>query len=609
MPGSKRPLAESGVVRTHPTPGRMWSLGWVTIIRLIVYLVIIAFFLQHIYFHENVRYYRPGFSIGLLVGAFLVNCAILLLGRRLRWLDQLIALTYVIDLIVLTRIIIASGGFYSVFIPYYLPILVMSAAWLPRRLTAVFPSIATLGVAYIGLAYLQRDPDLRPALSFLYNQNIIQTLPHSPDSTVVSTMLILSVLFFVVSYVAGILSERLFVERSLNDEILASMREGVAVVNRQGKLVFANAEFLRLYPNAVRGDDFRPVADELLPGPGPEENDQAHQGNNGNHGAAPASQRPQLDALLDRAVSGDIFITEEVAADAGRPATEVRVSGIRLGGSPGLVGLLFLLSDLTLRKRMERAERNLERTSVISTMAAGLAHEIRNPLAAVRSAIQEIGQCFPKGSQNRLLTDIVISESDRLDGVISRFLDFSREGRLRLTQRHLGPLLREVVAMVRQGDRPDRDCRFEVDIKDDPEVLCDPDRLKEIFLNLVLNACQAAPAREGWVGVALGREIKGGQEGVTVEVADNGPGLSEEALAGMFKPFFTEKPGGTGMGLPLSRKQAMLHGGDLDGENRLQGGALFRVWLPLDGSVGMADERFKVGERGKGPRSTRSIPP
>ncbi len=589
MTTTESSAVHAGPERSQSRPGRMWSLGWVTIIRLIVYLVVIAFFLQHIYFHEYVHYYRPGLSIVLLVAAFIVDSVILLLGRGSRRLDQLIALTYVIDLIVLTRVILASGGFFSVFIPYYLPILVMAAAWLPRRLTAVFPSIATLGVAYIGLAYLQEVPEVSPVLGGLFNREILYTLPYSPESTVVATMLILTVLFFVVSYVAGILSERLFIERSLNDEVLASMREGVAVVNHQGNVVFVNAELRRFFPHAVRGGDFRPVAAEFLPQP--------------EHGGFPH----RLDSLLDPARAGDLYLTLEVPENSQRPPTEVRISGIRLGGSPGLTGLLFLVSDLSLRKRMEQAERNLERTSVISTMAAGLAHEIRNPLAAVRSAIQEIGQSFPKGSQNRLLADIVISESDRLDGVISRFLDFSREGRLRLSYRRLGPLLREVATLARRGDS-NKNCRIEVEIRDDPEVLCDADRLKEIFLNLALNAVQAVGDKMGWVGITLYGEARGGQEGVKVEVADNGPGLSEAALTDMFKPFFTEKPGGTGLGLPLSRKQTLLHGGDIEAENLPKGGALFRVWLPLDGGKAMDDANFKSGEKSKRLKSARLLP-
>ncbi len=586
MTTSPRPAVQTGPERSPSSPGRMWSLGWVTIIRLIVYLVVIAFFVQHIYFHESAHYYRPGQSIVLLAAAFLVDCVILLIGRGHRRLDQLIALTYVVDLVVLTRVILASGGFYSVFIPYYLPILVMAAAWLPRRLTAVFPSIATLGVAYIGLAYLQDVPEVGPVLRDLFNRDILYTLPYSPESTVVATMLILTVLFFVVSYVAGILSERLFIERSLNDEVLASMREGVAVVNHQGQVAFVNAEFKRFFPGVARGGDFRPVAAEFLPPPDPGQN------HSPSHGNPPS----RIDALLDPANAGDLYMTLEVPENSRRPPTEVRISGIRLGGSPGLTGLLFLVSDLTLRKRMERAERNLERTSVISTMAAGLAHEIRNPLAAVRSAIQEIGQSYPKGSQNRLLADIVISESDRLDGVIGRFLDFSREGRLRLSRRRLGTLLREVATLARRGDA-EKGCRIEVNVQDDPEVLCDTDRLKEVFLNLALNAVQAVANRGGWVGITLHEQARGGQEGVEVEVADNGPGLSDAALADMFKPFFTEKPGGTGLGLPLSRKQAMLHGGDLEAANRPEGGALFRVWLPLDGGRATNDAKLQQTRR------------
>ncbi|MCC8190539.1 MAG: hypothetical protein LIP77_07885 [Planctomycetes bacterium] len=543
--------------RLTSRPTRMWSLSWVILIRLILYLVVIGFFVQYMYFGERGQFYQPGRAIQELVAVYLVSLAVLAVGAHSRRLDPFIAVTYVLDLVVLSRVILASGGFNSVFIPYYLPVLVMATAWLPRQYTAVFPSIATLGAAYIGVPHLMVALGEFNWLPRFFPQNLLYSLRYSHPHTIVSTMLILTVSFFVVSYLSGILSDWLFIEQRLNAEVLSSIREGMAVVAATGEMVMVNGEFLRLFPEAEKAATCDDLTGVIFPG------------------------LPEL--TLDRLVQDsrdDALIFTRDRDASGRPPMEIRVSTITLPGRKQVYGIILMVADLTLRRRMEAAERNLERYSAISTMAAGLAHEIRNPMASLRSAIQEIGESFPEGSQNRVLTDVVISESDRLDKVIGRFLDFSREGRLRMTTVKISVILSELMLMFTHDPKA-RHVELVLDIQDDPPVLCDPDRLKEVFLNLALNAVQALPPQGGRLDVVLASAHQGGVQGVEILFLDNGPGIAENHFPRLFEPFFSSKQTGTGMGLPLSRKQVALHGGELDASNRLGGGACFRVWLPL----------------------------
>ncbi|MCL2001073.1 MAG: ATP-binding protein, partial [Planctomycetes bacterium] len=255
-----------------------------------------------------------------------------------------------------------------------------------------------------------------------------------------------------------------------------------------------------------------------------------------------------------------------------------------------LVTIFFIVSYLAartghhhfaLRQRMTEAERAVERYGAISTMAAGLAHEIRNPLASLRSAIQELGESFPNDSQNRILTDVIIAESDRLDRIIGRFLDFSLESQLRLSRQPLAEILQEVQNLVLHRE-DSSGLRIELRIRNDPKVECDADRLKEVFLNLALNAVQATPSRQGELIITLAAVGRKNVPGVEILFVDNGPGIEEKNLVRLFEPFFTSKANGTGLGLPLSRKQVNLHGGVLDAGNNTSGrGAWFRVWLPL----------------------------
>ena len=548
---------------TRKSPGGMRSLIWVGLLRTVLYMVVIGFFLQYIYFGERGMFYRPGEAVLKLVIALLFNQALLLLGDRNHWLDQIIALTCVIDLVVLTWVILSSGGFNSVLIPYYLPVLVMAAAWVPRRFTAVFPSIATLGIAYIGVAHLQVSMGNLQPLSDLYPQEVLNSLRYSLPHTIVSTMLIFSVLFFVISYISGVLSDRLFIEQRLNVEVLSNMTEGVAVVSLKGALVYVNAEFERLFPEARLGKDFTLVGDLLL-------------GRDG--------EGPSLAQLLSLDLSEMLTFNRENYRDGDGPPIEVRVSGISMRGGHELYALVFVVTDLSMRRRMEKAERNVERFSAISTMSAGLAHEIRNPLASLRSAIQEIGHSFPSDSPNRMLTDVVIAESDRLDGIIGRFLDFSREGRLRLERRRIGALLEDMCTMLRHREEA-AGVELALDIREAPELLCDGDRLAEVFFNLGLNSVQEMQKGGGRLEIYLGLAGRDGIPGVEILFMDNGPGIRDDELQQIFEPFFSNKARGTGMGLPLSRKQIAMHGGEIEASNRDPHGACFRIWLPLEAQI------------------------
>lgn len=538
--------------------GRMWSLGWMIIVRLILYMVVIGFFLQYIYFGEKGQIYQPDAAVTNLLLAFFISLAVLYAGARSQRVNQLIAIVCVNDLWVLTWVTLSSGGFNSVLIPCYLPILVMATAWLPRRLTAVFPSMATLGISYIGIAHLEVALGRSEVLTGLYPPEILNSLRYTHAHAIVATMLILSVIFFVVSYLSGIISDRLFIEQQLNAEVLSSMNDGVAVVSRKGVLIYSNSEFRRLFPHAKLGHDFTTAATQLL---GDDDDDLP------------------LSLLLSSEMSDTVTINRENSNRAG-PPLEIRVSGLQMRGRHELYALVFLVSDLSLRRRVEKAERNLERFSAISTMAAGLAHEIRNPLSSMRSAIQEIGASFPEGSDERSLADVVMAESDRLDGIIGRFLDFSREGHLRLSERRLGGLLADLVTMI--SHRPEGEgVEIDLVIENDPEILCDSDRVMEVFFNLALNAAQEMPRPGGKLEIRLGSAKKDGFSGVEILFLDNGPGVDEKEAQFLFEPFFTSKHGGTGMGLPLSRKQVTMHGGDVDVHNRPEGGACFRVWLPV----------------------------
>lgn len=537
---------------------RLWSIRWMAAIRLFLYFLIIAFVLQYIYFGQEGFLYRPWTLVALLTGVFLLNLVLLPLITDSPGGNLAILVAFLVDIAIITLVVLCSGGFSSIFLPYYLAVLIMASAWLPRRYTAVFPSVATLGLAVVGLAQLLQAGEL-PGIGYL-PYGLIRTLHFAPAHLVVATMLLLTFLFFVVSYLSGYAGERLLLEQRLNAEVLAGMEGGVAVIGTKGDIIYINDAFLRIFPDTMRTADIESMLRTVFGDP---------------------QECAMFKRLLHEGRRDSFIVSRAADPAANRPPIEIRASSISARASGAPFGALLMVSDLTLRLRMEKAERNVERFSAISTMATGLAHEIRNPLASLRSAIQEIGDAFPEDSQNRMLTRIIMTESDRLDSVIGRFLDFSREERLTFTRTRLGGMLKDVAAQIRQSGKG-TGLEVAVKVEDDPEVVCDPDRVKSVFLNIALNAASFVPASGGRLGITLRSSNDRIIPGVEVDFDDNGPGLEPAALEKLFEPFFTTRPEGTGLGLPISRKQVEMHGGEITAVNRPEGGARFSVWLPLD---------------------------
>lgn len=205
---------------------KIWPLRLVALVRFILYLVIAAFFVQQSYF-----------------------------GSRWAALRPAAAATFIIDIGVVTAVVVASGGFNSIFVSFYFPLIFIAGSWLPRRFTAVFPSVVVLGLAFVALGHFSAILN-RPA-----------SFPRQLEYyTIVSTFLIFSVLFFVVAYLAGMPGQGLFVEQRLNATVLESMTEGVAVVKKDWRIVYANSEFVRIFPGAQPGGKFAPVVRALFPG-------------------------------------------------------------------------------------------------------------------------------------------------------------------------------------------------------------------------------------------------------------------------------------------------------------------------------------------------------
>jgi signal transduction histidine kinase len=225
--------------------------------------------------------------------------------------------------------------------------------------------------------------------------------------------------------------------------------------------------------------------------------------------------------------------------------------------------------------RLEAVERAKQRETLaaVGEMAAGLAHEVRNPVAAIRGAAQAISpQATPE--QSREMLEVIDEETERLGRVVGEFLDYARPESPR---REPVPLERVARQTLRAAEVAGRGMHAEVHAAHGtPAALGDPDQLRRVFENLIRNAWEAAGSG-GSLRIDLGPE---GEGRVSARIEDNGPGIADDEVPHLFQPFRTTRQGGTGLGLALVHRIVESHGGEIRVDGRPGRGAVFTLSLP-----------------------------
>jgi two-component system sensor kinase FixL len=291
----------------------------------------------------------------------------------------------------------------------------------------------------------------------------------------------------------------------------------------------------------------------------------------------PAPYRDEHDEYISRYLrTGEqriIGIGREVTGrrrDGTTFPVHLSVGEMRAGTERHFTGILHDLSP-----RVELEERVREQTALarIGEMAAVIAHEVKNPLAAVRGAIQVIGSRLPAGSREGPVVKEIIGRIDALDELIKDMLLFARTPQPRPAPVHLASLLR-LTADLLAADPAFNRLRVEID-GEAPPLAGDAELLKIVFQNLFINAAQAMQG-EGLVRVVLG--VDNGVQ--RVRVADAGPGMPADVRANVFRPFFTTKARGTGLGLATAKRLVEAHAGTIAVECPPSGGTVVTVTLP-----------------------------
>jgi two-component system sensor histidine kinase PilS (NtrC family) len=461
------------------------------------------------------------------------------------------------DLALITTVVHVTEGPASQFPALYILVIGVSAVMMPLASSLLITSMASL----------------------LYLADIVWWQPVQLSVAVWLQIAVFVVVFMTTGLIASRVRvmgrEREVLEQEVHrlkleaGDILGNITSGVVTVDGAGNVVYSN-----------------PAAQSLLGISGPESVGRPLE-------QVLGSSAPELLKAIELTQAGNhrtlraegTVRREEESFPIGLTTTSISLGG---GTVPSVTAIFTDISD---QKRIEELHLRTERLEAVAELSASLAHEIKNPLASIRSSVEQLA---PREDEDeRFLTQLVVRESDRLSRLLTEFLDFSRVQVANLRSIELGKVAEKAVDVVRK--HPDCPADAAIDVTVEKAALeGDEDLLHRVAVNLILNAVQATDA-EVRVTVeardARGSDLPPGvllDHAVLFRVSDHGPGVPEELRERLFEPFVSGRVGGSGLGLAIVQRAVEAHRGVILVESSEGEGTVFSVLLPKSGTTEVA---------------------
>jgi signal transduction histidine kinase len=251
-------------------------------------------------------------------------------------------------------------------------------------------------------------------------------------------------------------------------------------------------------------------------------------------------------------------------------------------------GALIVFSDLTRVKDLEKEKQTAERLAAFGALAAGVAHEIKNPLVAIRTFAELLPERFADTDFRDDFSKVVVREIDRIDNLVARLRGIATAPQQQIGSIDIRQPLSETLKLLRGQLELTRTTVHSTIEDSAPIVTMDDAQLKQLFLNLFQNAIEAM-GYDGELGIRIVRRRSGSASLIAIEISDTGPGISDSVRGQIFEPFFTTKPTGSGLGLAICRSIVDAHRGSIRAQNNLdRPGTTVVVELPATDGAAIA---------------------
>lgn len=486
---------------------------------------------------------------------YLFSIASAVIINRLNRFENFTYCQIITDSVLITTIIYASGGSESIFTFLYFFPIISAGLMLFRRGGMI---IAGFTIISYGIMLSSQYIDWAAQLPAVIRPNAV-TAP----TILLQNFLIYSFSFILVALLSAFLSERLnWTETALNQtsrhldflsqlykQIFDDISSGIITVDAHGKITSFNRA-----AEAITGYAAFEVMDHNLSKIFP-----------GLLSASQTDDRPTMDLVRK----------DQRHIPVGYSWSRLNMPEMQDDCR------VYTLQDLSRIRQMEEQLRQNEKMAAIGKIAAGIAHEFRNPLAAISGAAQVLTQEFSTSSTNHSLLNIITRECSRLETNITDFLQFSKPAVPEQAWIPLPSLIDECWTIIQQSTKFKANCRLHTDIPHNFDCWADQHQLKQVFLNLIHNACLSMETG-GRIDITAQEETASdGKVFAVIEVSDSGCGIPTSMLSDIFAPFFTTRENGTGLGLAIILQIIEGHHGKIAVKSTVDKGSTFTITLPL----------------------------